>query len=275
MCPYYGKRYHLITKYLEEFQSSVDASRWGLLVFDDGWGQDWSELQERFDFARFVQIRKTGSPIRDARFSRNVFIKRTKSKWVVFKDPEVVVIGDLIQAVLDTPEGNYCRPAGIHSLSSESTQKVVSGDISVQDVSYRKRATGPDQDMIFRVKIDKTFACHWSYGVLTDHLRAVGGYDERLSNNAIWFRNVTSKPQGEEYVVKYLQSIGIHPVWIPNVGVYHLWHGLEEPHMRVRYYQELEKANQHIVFPPTPPGTTNVNASEGVVWGEQFDKEML
>ena len=102
MCTYYGDRYRLACKYIESFSSEIDQSKWGLLLVDDGWGQDWSEMEERFPYFKSIQIRHTESSIRGAQYARNVFLKRTKSKWVGFKDPETVVVGDLIKSSLSS-----------------------------------------------------------------------------------------------------------------------------------------------------------------------------
>jgi len=230
--PYFGNRKHLVRVFLSYLKTDAPDSAWGVLAVDDGWGEDWSDLEDEFKFFRHVQIRDTGSKMRGGGFARNVALKRVKCKNILFKDPECVYTGDFISEAIKAEQKQIIRPAHIYVTNEKGCNKVVAGmpidslkyvDVDIvgnsKGVSIRKnfKITGhiPHNEDLGRKSLK--VGAHYGYATPRADLIAVGGYDERMLNYG----------PPEEHTVLRLQRTCSQIKWIDSCSVYHLWHPRE------------------------------------------------
>lgn len=165
-------RKHLLIPTLKRFKTSVKNDRWCFVVCNDRKEENLSDLESEFNIKWFTFEHENKDEMNGC-LLRNYFIKRCKSKWLMTKDPEIIIDDDIISKIIDLDDIVF-RPGGMIELYPQETQRIIDEPfINLKDLPILRQ---------WKVTNTNYQAFHNCVCIRTERLKNMNGYEEEFRN---------------------------------------------------------------------------------------------
>jgi hypothetical protein len=199
---------------LQHIETTVPRDRWLILVVNDGPHEDFSDLADQnvayFTFKREPESERNGCMI------RNYILKRLRCRVVATRDPEIIVCGDIVQAVIGIDDETVYRPHMMVELQEPYTKKILA------DPTLDPRKA-PARAVHRLVNPREPRAFHAGVAMTLKKALAIGGYDEEYQEYYGW--------EDIDFLHR-LDASGGEIVVDIGVKTYHIWHPRKQKFLR-------------------------------------------
>jgi 3-phenylpropionate/cinnamic acid dioxygenase small subunit len=168
--PNFGRK-HLLIPTLKRFRTEVPNNRWCWVICNDRVHEDLSDL-EQYNLKWFTFEHSNKNEINGC-LLRNFFIKRCQSKWLMTKDPEIVIDDDIVSKVIDLDDIVY-RPGGMIELCPQETQQIIDNPlVDLKSFPILRQ---------WKVNPNNYEGFHNCVTIRTQRLKDMGGYEEEFKD---------------------------------------------------------------------------------------------
>ena len=182
--PNFGKKEQLEFS-ISQIRTEIPKEDWVVVIGNDGIDIDFSHLRSLNTY--YFTLHRTLKECRNGAFIRNYAIKRCQSEKFFQKDPEIILVGDFIKNIIQSP--NAWRAGNIYvlnkALSAELLYKHDFGILKYSACIKIDPVKILDPDFVKYIIIAEDgrpgYATyfHYAYSVSTEILYGMRGYDER------------------------------------------------------------------------------------------------
>lgn len=173
--PNFGRK-HLLIPSLLRFKTAINNNKWRFVVVNDRKEENLSDLESEFNIKWFTFEHENKDEMNGC-LLRNYFIKRCKSKWLMTKDPEIIIDDDIISKVIDLDDIVF-RPGGMIELYPQETQRIIDDPfINLKDLPILRQ---------WKVTNTNYQAFHNCVCIRTQRLKDMRGYQEEFKSRYGW-----------------------------------------------------------------------------------------